>query len=121
MFKADNLKEATDLATSFRVHKEQLAALDNETTLTVSFGTRTVHLKEGDPKYSEVKNAMRVFLQLRIDNCKRRAAQLDFLLEPVVYPKIERTVSAPNLIHSLDKGPSIADEAEALFGKPVLR
>lgn len=89
MFKAEHLKEATELATNFRVLKEQLEQLDKESTLTVSFGTRTVHIKESDPKFSEMKGHMRVFLELRIANCKRRAAQLDFLLEPIVYEKVQ--------------------------------
>lgn len=124
--KPEHLKEATKLADDYRVLHEQIAALDTDDKLQLNFFNRSISMEPTDPKFSEIRSAARTFLVLRTMQLVRRANQLGLHLEsPVQRPepvKIKETVSNPvNLIHSLDKGPSIADEAEALFGKPVLR
>lgn len=89
MLKLEHLEEARNVALSYKAHKEQLEQLNNEDKLTISFGTRTVHINKDDHRLDSIKAGMVAFLQLRIDNCVRRANQIGLLLEPVVVQKLQ--------------------------------
>lgn len=123
--KPEHLDEATKLAKAVAVTKEQHHQLSIADKLDVHFFNRQVQITKDDSKFETVRQAMLTFLDLRLAAQYRRANQIGLHIQPVVLeapvPVKAKAVSAPNLIHSLDKGPSIADEAEALFGKPVIR
>ena len=118
--KPEHLAEATKLTEAIRVTKEQHHQLSIADKLDVCFFNRRVSIGEDDPKFANVKQSMLTFLDLRLAAQYRRANQIGLNIQPVVLeqPKpVSIKTSAPNLVHSMDEGPKLADEIEDLFGK----
>lgn len=83
MMKLEHLNEAVKLWKNLKAIEEQLAALNETKDIQINWCSRSVIVKQDDPKFEDLRSAMRVILENQHANLVRRCNQIDLLVDPV--------------------------------------